>query len=125
MISSFVWHSCEEQHPDLVLLPSLRGLGVSHVDETLHLLSSKIPFLGGADDLAMSRAMVDMWANFAAVGEPTPEGGQGPAGLEHHWEPAERGKELECVYLENGRLHKQQDEAFHKRLLFWRELLDE
>lgn len=57
--------------------PASRRLGPTHCDEVSHVMRSAFPFLGSDGDLAMSRAMVDLWANFAAFQDPTPVGADG------------------------------------------------
>lgn len=109
------------------------GLGVSHADDLFSLFKPKllpISVLGSEEDEAMSRFMVDLWANFATFHDPTPRGAEGKfiggslSDLEKPWKPAKSGQKdgEDMAILNGGTISYAKSERFFARIKFWEKM---
>jgi len=100
--------------------------GVSHLDDLIYLFNntSTYPTLKTTDeDYKVSRIMIDLWTNFAKIGEPVQTLPDGK--LNHLWKPVQTGTH-DLEYLEINLTPKMISDPFHQRVKFWSSLqLDE
>lgn len=104
------------------------GAGTAHADDLLYLFKQLLPIgPDGEKDKAMSRLLVDLWANFATYHDPTPKDPKGVSfvgdalqHLEKPWSPS-RPKEdelLDYVILKDGSIIIEEDKGFSRRMNF-------
>ena len=86
--------------------------------------------LGTEEDTAMSRFMVDLWANFATFRDPTPKGSDGNfigdslSELKKPWMAAKVGQKdgEDMAILSGGTISSDKSERFFGRIKFWEKL---
>ena len=109
------------------------GLGVSHADDLFYLFKPNllpINVLGTEEDEAMSRFLVDLWANFATFHNPTPKGSDGNfigdslSDLKKPWKPAKVGQKdgEDMAILSGGTISYAKSERFFSRIKFWEKM---
>ena len=112
------------------------GLGVCHEDDNLHLFTADaLPYRrldpNNEPDKATTALMVDLWANFAEYGEPTPKGSDGSfigSSLSQLGDPwrhiAEQVQEPYYATIDKGTLAVDAiDTEFDDRMDFWDQIL--